>query len=65
VSGDPFGVSWEQELAAAADLATMAREMHSHETERGTVQAVCELARDLLKPTMRPSPLWPMADTGP
>jgi hypothetical protein len=39
----------EQELTAAADFATPARELQSHESERGTLQAVCELARELLK----------------
>ena len=37
------------ELTAAADFATLARELQSHESERGTLQAVCELAKELLK----------------
>lgn len=39
----------EHELSAAADFATLARELQSHESERGTLQAVCELAKELLK----------------
>jgi hypothetical protein len=39
----------EQELTAAADFATLARELRSDESERGTLQAVCELAREPLK----------------
>lgn len=38
----------EQRLAAAVDFAAMARELQSKESERGTVQAVCELAKELL-----------------
>lgn len=39
----------EHELSAAADFATLARELQSHESERGTLEAVCELAKELLK----------------
>jgi GAF domain-containing protein len=38
----------EHELTAAADFATLARELQSQESERGTLQAVCELAKELL-----------------
>jgi GAF domain-containing protein len=50
LSGQPTSsTAGSLELASALDFAAMARELQSQQSERGTLRAVCALAKDLLK----------------